>query len=177
MAAFEQLYRAHAPTLLARIIRPRVAGAADQEDLLVDTFRTALEKIGAYRWMGTGFFAWLARIAKNKIVDQVRARRSRARAVERLAAEPEPDAPPEADWAILASAREEHLRNAIDAILGEIHERYAHALKLRFIDGLPRPECAAAMDVKIGTFDVVLLRAVRAFRAAWESRFGTEEIP
>lgn len=177
MAAFEQLYRAHAPTLMARIIRPRLAVAADQEDVLVDTFRTALEKIGSYRWMGRGFFAWLARIAKNKVVDLVRARRSGARAVERLAVEPAPPAPAEPDWELLAGARDAHLRDAIDVVLAEINERYAHVLKIRFIDDTPRVECAAAMEVKVGTFDVLLLRAVRAFRAAWVARYGTEEIP
>ncbi|PKN55128.1 MAG: hypothetical protein CVU56_23125 [Deltaproteobacteria bacterium HGW-Deltaproteobacteria-14] len=177
MAAFEQLYRAHAPTLMARIIRPRLAVAADQEDVLVDTFRTALEKIGSYRWMGRSFFAWLARIAKNKVVDLVRARRSGARAVERLAVEPAPPSPAEPDWELLAGARDARLRDAIDVVLGDINERYAHVLQIRFIDGTPRAACAAAMEVKVGTFDVLVLRAVRAFRAAWVARYGTEEIP
>lgn len=177
MAAFEQLYRAHAPTLLARIIRPRVPGPADQEDVLVDTFRTALEKIGSYRWMGRGFFAWLARIAKNKVIDLARSRQARVRALERAALEPASEPPAEPDWTLLAAARDAHLRAAVDTVLGEINARYARVLRLRFIDNTPRPECAAALDVKIGTFDVVLLRAVRAFRAAWVARYGTEEIP
>lgn len=177
MAAFEQLYRAHAPTLLARIIRPRVAAPADQEDVLVETFRTALEKIGSYRWMGRGFFAWLARIAKNKIVDRARALKARARALERAALEPVAEPPPEPDWTLLATARDAHLRTGIDAVLGEINPRYASVLKMRFIDNIPRQACADALDVKVGTFDVVLLRAVRAFRAAWVARYGTEEIP
>jgi len=177
MAAFEQLYRAHAPGLLARIIRPRVAAAADQEDVLVDTFRTALEKIGSYRSMGRGFFAWLARIAKNKVIDLARSRKTRARAVDRLAGEPAPEPAPEPDWALLARARDAHLRAAVDTVLGELNPRYARALRTRFIDDTPRLACAEAFDVKVGTFDVLLLRAVRAFRAAWLARYGAEEIP
>ena len=43
-------------------------------------------------------------------------------------------------------------------------ERYRIAIELRLIQELPREVCARRMNVTIGTFDVLLFRAVRAFR-------------
>jgi RNA polymerase sigma-70 factor (ECF subfamily) len=51
-----------------------------------------------------------------------------------------------------------------------LSERYRNAIQLRLIDELPREECARRMNVTTGTFDVVLFRAVRAFR----KHFGAE---
>ena len=50
-------------------------------------------------------------------------------------------------------------------------ERYRVAITLRLIDELSRDECASQLGVTIGTFDVLLFRAVRAFR----KRFGDRE--
>src|SRR4029079_3394157 len=61
----------------------------------------------------------------------------------------------------------EKLRAAVAAALGRINPRYRRALELRFFEEHDRDRCAAALEVKIGTFDVLLLRALRAFRAAW----------
>jgi RNA polymerase sigma-70 factor (ECF subfamily) len=55
-----------------------------------------------------------------------------------------------------------------------LNARYRRAIELRFVEEFSREECAAALDVKIGTFDVLLLRALRAFRKEWTTRFGDE---
>ena len=59
------------------------------------------------------------------------------------------------------------LRAAVAAALGRINPRYRRALELRFFEERERGDCAAALEIKLGTFDVLLLRALRAFRAAW----------
>ncbi|GAB5540802.1 MAG: hypothetical protein SangKO_005620 [Sandaracinaceae bacterium] len=61
------------------------------------------------------------------------------------------------------------LRETVSAVLERINPRYARAISLRFFEDRSREECAAGLDVKIGTFDVVLLRALRAFRKEWEA--------
>jgi DNA-directed RNA polymerase specialized sigma24 family protein len=60
----------------------------------------------------------------------------------------------------------------VSAVLSGISPRYAEALTRRLLEGQSREECAAALGTTIATFDVVLLRATRAFRADWERRFG-----
>ncbi|MCB9737127.1 MAG: RNA polymerase sigma factor [Deltaproteobacteria bacterium] len=178
MTAFGELYRTYAPPLMARVIRPRVHEPADQEDVLVDTFRKALESLPGFRWMGHSFFSWLARIAKHRIIDQARAREVALRAEGRLEHEVVAQLAPHLarpDIQVLARANRALLGGRVDTILGAIHPRYATALRLRFLDGRSREACAAALDVSVATFDVVLLRSVRSFRAAWIERFGLEE--
>jgi len=53
-----------------------------------------------------------------------------------------------------------------------LNERYRFAIELRFVEELSREECAARLGVKLGTFDVLLLRALRAFRKEWTARVG-----
>jgi RNA polymerase sigma-70 factor (ECF subfamily) len=67
------------------------------------------------------------------------------------------------------------LRDAVGAVLGAINPRYRRALELRFLEERPRTECAQALAVTLGTFDVLLLRALRAFRAAWQTQFPASE--
>lgn len=62
------------------------------------------------------------------------------------------------------------LRDQIEACLGEIKPRYARLLRLRLLEDRSREACAALLEVKVATLDVIMYRAVRAFRKAWEHR-------
>ena len=53
--------------------------------------------------------------------------------------------------------------------MDEINPRYKRALTLRFLEDRPRVECAELLEVKVATFDVLLLRALRAFRERWQA--------
>jgi RNA polymerase sigma-70 factor (ECF subfamily) len=55
--------------------------------------------------------------------------------------------------------------------MGELQDRYRVAIELRLVQELSREECARRLGVTIGTFDVLLFRAVRAFR----KHFGQKE--
>ena len=55
----------------------------------------------------------------------------------------------------------------------QLQDRYRTAIELRLIQELSREECAKRLGVTIGTFDVLLFRAVRAFR----KHFGEQETP
>ena len=61
-------------------------------------------------------------------------------------------------------------RARIDEVLVTLPERYRTAIELRLIQELPREECARRLDVTVGTFDVVLHRAVRSFRKKFGER-------
>lgn len=174
MAAYEQLYRAHKDPLLQRIIRPRVGAGADADDVLVETFTVGLEKLGQFTWTGRSLFGWLARIAINKCHDTGRglARDERKRSA--LKHEPVPP-PPRADEALARLADAALAGERVQEILQLINPRYAKALRLRLLEGRSRDDCAALLEVKLGTFDVVLLRATRAFRARWTERYGEED--
>jgi hypothetical protein len=40
------------------------------------------------------------------------------------------------------------------------------------LEDRPRVECARQMEITIGNFDVLLLRALRAFRGEWIAQHG-----
>ena len=162
-AAFAEIYEAFARALYARVLMPRLGNAAAAEEALAETFHTALEKLADFDDRGRSVWFWLARIAANKATDQHRARARGGRALQsyaRLVLLDEAAPPPEPRQAA-------ELRAAVERVLGSIHARYRRAIELRFFEEQPREACARELQVQLGTFDVVLLRALRAFRAAW----------
>jgi RNA polymerase sigma-70 factor (ECF subfamily) len=139
----------------------------DAQDCLRDTILAAHASLGSYEWREPGIYSWLKVLAKNKARDLLRAsgRRQRLRGafqehVEAIVGEAETPGDEE--------IQREHLRAQIEDVLGTMNPRYASVLRLRLLEGRAREDCAAAMDVKIGTLDVLLFRACRAFRQACE---------
>src|SRR6478735_1970132 len=86
MDALRPLFARYAEPPYAAV-RPRLRDAALAEDVLRDTFATALEKIGSFRWEGRGLYGWLRQIAVNKAHDVHRRAGRAGRLHERLAAE------------------------------------------------------------------------------------------
>lgn len=164
-AALEPVLAAHAEALFSTVLLPRLGDRAQAEDLLKDTFVTALEKIRGFAWQGRSLFFWLRRIALHKLIDLKR-RQKRGREVEDellgLAAMEPP--PPSVDDRLIAEEDRQRARRRIDEVMAELPPRYARAIRLRLIEDRPRTECAATLAVELGTFDVLLFRAVRAFR-------------
>lgn len=174
--AFAELYRAYAPPLFAKVLLPKLGSREAAEDALAETFRTAFERLDTYEARGISLYFWLSRIATNKALDMHRAKAVTGRALasfEHLTA-PLGEAP--MNPAELFDARGEALRvtAAVRDVLSRINERYRRAIELRFVEDRSREECAAALDVKLGTFDVLLLRALRAFRKEWADAVGEE---
>jgi len=165
-AAFHRLYQVMAPPLFARILLPRLGDAQAAQDVLADTFQTVLERLDAYQDRGGSIWSWLVTIAGNRAHDLQRQRARVGRPLvgfESLLAALADDAATPSDEMVDA----ERLRSAVASTLNQVNPRYRRALELRFFDERPRVECAALMEVKLGTFDVLLLRALRAFRVQW----------
>ena len=176
--ALAELYRAYAGQVYSRVLLPRLGDAAAAEDALAETFRAVFERIDRYEDQGRGIWSWIARVAANKAMDMHRASARSGRVLaswEGLIAplrEPE-EQPVEAAERARETAR---LRERVQAALGRVNPRYRQAITLRIFEERPREECAQIMDVKTGTFDVVMLRALRAFRKEWEGA-GEEDEP
>jgi RNA polymerase sigma-70 factor (ECF subfamily) len=176
-AAVATLYRTFARRLYGTVLMPRLGNAQAAEDALSETFRTALERLDTFDDHGVSIYFWLSRIAVNKATDmhRVKARTRRAlTSFEELLAPLRPSAP-RPERVLEEAERESHLREAVSTVLDRINPRYREAIVLRFIEDRSRQECAEALDVKLGTFDVLLLRALRAFRKEWEELVGPTE--
>ena len=162
----------YAPPLYGTVILPRLGDAASAEEVLRDTLATAVEKIGRFTWQGKSIYPWLRQIAINKVFDVHRqAKRSRRLAdalVHEVPVETDPDS--HADAQLMADQERRAHRVKIDETLDVLAERYRLAIELRLVQELPREDCAKRLNVTIGTFDVLLFRAVRAFR----KHFGSD---
>jgi len=75
-----------------------------------------------------------------------------------------------ADAVMMAEQERRGHRERIELALAELPDRYRAAIQLRLIEELSREECARRFEVTVGTFDVLLHRAVRSFR----KRFGAK---
>jgi RNA polymerase sigma-70 factor (ECF subfamily) len=172
-AAFHEMYERYAGQVHRYAILPLVHDRALGEDLLADTFVRALENIGRVRWQGKGVLPWLIRIAKNLCLDHLRkSGRVGSWPVELDQLVPDPTG---FDGETLVAHVEitDLMRERIDACLEDINPRYRKVLQLRLVAGMPRDLAAARMDVSIGTLDVLLFRACKAFRKVYVQRYGS----
>ncbi len=168
--AFAELYQEYAPRLYSQILLPKLGNRAAAEDVLSETFRVAYQKLPSFEVQKVSVYFWLVRIAKNKATDMFRGQGRKSRALtnfESLLSPLRDSSGPDAE---LLGAEEQELAKArIAAVFEKLRPRYRQAIELRFFEERSREECAEAMEVKLGTFDVVLLRALRAFRKEWEA--------
>jgi RNA polymerase sigma factor (sigma-70 family) len=170
--AFGEIYDAYAARLYERALLPLLSNAAAAEDALAETFRTAFQRLGDFEAGEVSIYYWLARIARNKALDMHRARKVTGRVLANFESLLGPLQPPHASpEELLDRELSRHaLGDAVQQTLSELNERYRDAIVLRFLQDHPRELCAERLGVKIGTFDVLLLRALRAFRKRWEER-------
>ena len=172
--AFAELYEAYAGPIYTQILLPRLGNEEAAEDALAETFRAALERLHQFQDQGRGIWPWLVRIATNKANDIHRKHARTGRALtsfEHLMA-------PIAREMDLPESRaahkqlQEQLKKHVHEVLTKINPRYRRAIELRFWGDRSRQDCADEMDVKLGTFDVLILRALRAFRKQWDTVVG-----
>ena len=165
--SFGTLYDRTRDWLLTSVIVPRV-GRADAEDVLAETYHVALAKIGVFRWRGISLLHWLSTIARRKAQEHGRRRWSSAETLD--------DAPdllnladdlPTAEAELVRREQVGRLKADVAGVLDGLPPRYAEVLRLRLLESWPRVECAASLGVSLGTFDVLLYRATRAFARDW----------
>ena len=164
--AMRPLLERYAQPLYGSVILPRLGDTASAEEVLRDTLATAVEKIGRFAWQGKSIYPWLRQIAIHKVYDVHRqAKRSRKLADAMVHEVPsESDPASHADAQLIADEERRAHRARIADTLARIADRYRVAIELRLVQELPREECAKRLAITVGTFDVLLFRAVRAFR-------------
>ncbi len=174
--AMRPIFERYASPLYATVILPRVGDAASAEDVLRDTFVAAVEKIASFQWQGKSVYAWLRMIAINKAYDLHRKTKRSRKLVDAMSLELSEGSEPEsrADALLIADEERQHHRQRIATTMALLSERYRHAIELRLVRELSREQCAAELGVSLGTFDVLLHRAVRSFRKHFGARAASE---
>ncbi len=166
LAALEPVLAQHAEALFMCILG-RVGDKSQAEDLLKDTFVTALERIANFTWQERSIYHWLRQIALNKALDHHRALGRRKRLCQALRDELSTMVDAVASAALSAEEERRIAQQRIEATFQGLHTRYAQAIRLRLCEERSRLECATSLGISVETFDVLLFRAVRAFRKAY----------
>jgi RNA polymerase sigma-70 factor (ECF subfamily) len=168
--AMRPIFERYASPLYGSVILPRLGDTATAEDVLRDTLVTAVEKIHKFTWQGTSIYPWLRQIAINKVYDVHRQAKRSRRLADAMALELDTETTAEsaADALLMADQERRSNQRRIDEAMSGLSDRYRTAIQVRLIDELPREECARHFGITLGNFDVLLFRAVRAFR----KRFG-----
>ena len=140
-------------------LRHRCGSETVAEDLTAETFLAAVRAVewGTVRDLTA---AWLIGVARHKLVDHWRAEARRDRVLELV----HDESPVEDPWdAVLDAER-------AGKVLAGLGAHHRGALVLRYIDGLPVPEVAAALDRTVHATEALLVRARLAFRTAYGER-------
>ena len=146
---------------LAAYARWRCGGLADLvDDVVQETWLTAVRRLRAFDPQKGPFAAWLAGIAANAARNALRGRRRRARRSRPLDGVPEPACDPAA-----ATDRAERVAVALAAL----PERYEAVLRAKYLDRRTVDEIAAARGETPKAIESLLTRARQAFREAYEA--------
>jgi RNA polymerase sigma factor (sigma-70 family) len=163
--ALGALLTEHGPRLYRSVLLPRLGNTAKAEEALSLTYLKVVERFARFEWQNVGVYPWLRVIALRVAIDLLR-KHKRERLFDADDLEREIDlAEREARDARTLEAHDLAVaRTRVVALLDRIHPRYAEAIRLRVLDELPRQEAADKLGVAVGTFDVVLHRAMAALR-------------
>lgn len=169
-SAWGGIYDLHAQRLFRSVLMPRLANPTAAEDALSETFRTAIERFDSFADQGQGMLPWLSRIAANKAMDMHRASAVSGRKLLDLSnlLRPLCEGLPGADEILELRGGQNFLRTHLSESVARLNERYARVIQYRFFEEKSREECASLLEVKVGTFDVLLLRALRALKKEFE---------
>lgn len=148
-----------------------VSDAAAAEEVCQDVFMRVWERSGTYRPDKGKVVTWIARIARNRAIDVLRARRARG-IVPTTSVDDSVSAaaggasdPGERLW---QSLRDERVREAVASLPPE----QRHALTLAFFHGLTHRQIAEALDEPLGTVKTRIRDAMRKLRARLGEREG-----
>ena len=133
--AFGELYERFAPEIGRYLLRQVHGRRETAEDLTEEVFLKALQRLGGYQARGLPFAAWLYRIARNHLIDHIRATRKRA------------TAPLDAAPDLAADGAERELAGALDRhelaeALAGLSDDQRQVVSLRFLAGLTSAETA-----------------------------------
>lgn len=174
--AFEALARESEAGLYRHVVRI-VGGREEAEDVVQESFLSAWRSLAAFQ--GGSFRSWLFRIATNRAIDAIRARRRRGE----LALDPPDDedaawAEPQAPGADLPEiASQGEAMAVVEEALRALPAEQRAALLLRDVEGFAYDEIARITAVEVGTVKSRIHRARLAVRNAlvrrgWRSASG-----
>jgi RNA polymerase sigma-70 factor, ECF subfamily len=161
----EKLYSKYAHDIL-RYIHRYIFSKEDADDVLVEVFLAAIESTTLHKLNMEEQFAWLQRVARNKVVDyQRRVTKYPAVALDEMLDSPFDADPITPEKAIVEREEVELLRTHLSA-LPEVQQQ---VLRLRFGDGLRTKEIASRLHKSDGAIRSLLLRSLNLLRNLYDA--------
>lgn len=165
----EEVYRRHAPTVLAYLLR-HVPSLPDAEDLLLEVFLPVLEKLPALDPDERRLAAYLQAVARNKVADYYRRRgKYQFTPLEEIAETAHAHEEMAPERLVLAREQKASLHQAVSTL----PEMQQTILRLRFLHGLRCGEIATHLAKSEGSVRMMLSRALktlRGFHSIYEER-------
>jgi RNA polymerase sigma-70 factor (ECF subfamily) len=156
-AALSQLYDCFAHALRAVAIR-FLHEEAEADDVLQEVFLKVWDHAQDYAPAQGTPATWLITIARNASLNRLRARQRKAAALERAAAEPEPDAPrSDSAYECLVSAERAAL---VRQALAELPDEQRVPLELAYLHGLTYEAVAERLGHPLGSVKSRLRRGM-----------------
>ncbi|WNG88668.1 sigma-70 family RNA polymerase sigma factor [Mycobacterium sp. ITM-2016-00317] len=155
------LYDEALPAVFGYFVR-RCGDRGTAEDLTSETFLAAMD---AARKPSPPELTvpWLIGVARHKLADHYRRRHDRHSVP---VAEPPEPVEPEDTW-------DAHLNRIVaEQVLARLPEHHRSVLALRYMDDCSVPECAEMIGRTVHATEALLVRARRAFRAAYPQPEG-----
>jgi RNA polymerase sigma-70 factor (ECF subfamily) len=164
--ALEELVETMTPWLLG-VATAILRDTGDAEDTVLEAFQIAWDRIGLVQDRELDLVPWLMRIARNRAIDRLRARRrfhaATARAEEREAfgerATPpqEPDESAQPGW---------HVHDSVHAAIAALPDDQQTTLRMAYFEGLTHSEIATRLDAPLGTVKTRLRLALNRLRVS-----------
>lgn len=158
----QKIYRKY-EARLRRFITQRVSDRRDAEDILQETFASALDSLPTFSGKSS-FFTWLCGIAKHEIADFYRKKKIKTILFSRL-----PFLEKLADQALGPEEEliEAELKRQINLVFKQLSEGYQQVLRLKYIDEYSVAQIAEKLGTSLKAAESRLSRARRAFRKVW----------
>jgi RNA polymerase sigma-70 factor (ECF subfamily) len=136
----------------------------EAEEVVLETFRAAWEKVPKPDDGDRGLIAWLLQVARHKAIDRLRARKRRLRLRDRVATlEPRVTPPVEPDEAAHPGW---HIHASVHQALALLPDEQRQAVRLAYFEGHTHSEIAARLDVPLGTVKTRLRLGLGRLRSA-----------
>jgi RNA polymerase sigma-70 factor (ECF subfamily) len=159
-AAFGRLYDQYSQPIY-RFIAVKVGTKQEAEDLLHEVFLSAWQKLPGFTEQGFPFSSWLYRIARNRVIDHYRTKKTSVSIDdEDSGVEELPGLDSSLNDQVDTQLDIEAVRGAINQLDGEQKE----VIEMRFLSDLSPAEIAKIMDKREGTVRIIQFRALKKLK-------------
>jgi RNA polymerase sigma-70 factor (ECF subfamily) len=164
--ALAELVELTSPWLLG-LAKAMLQDESEAEEVVLETFRVAWERVPPPGEGPRGIIPWLMRVARNRAIDRLRSRGRKRKLGERIAIWSETSAPAlEPDE---AAAPGWHVHESVHRAIGELPAEQRQAVELAYFCGHTHSEIGQQLGIPLGTVKTRLRLGLERLRTSLAS--------